>query len=197
MDRTLVTRGDFLSFVKKHPEWARSRVKPLFADSHYLSDWRSDFDPGAQANPSSPVVWVSWFAAKAYCESKGLELPSTDQWEYAAYDQGRNQKQITSKVLEWYATPATKKPLPAVGCAKANGFGIYDLFGLVWEWTLDFNGSIIGAGDKAAFCGAGSIGVTDPGNYAASMRESFRSSLKASYTTGTLGFRCVRNRGSP
>lgn len=194
MDAASVTRADFLSFLKKHLDWTRSRVRPLFADSHYLSDWPSDLDPGIK-NQLAPVTWVSWFAAKAYCEARGLDLPGTDQWEYAAFDQGRSRDQVTQEILNWYATPSSSRSLPGVRQGKANGFGVFDLFGLIWEWTLDFNSAVVGSEDKDLFCGNGSQGAADPGNYADFMRESFRRSLKASYTTGSLGFRCVRQGG--
>jgi len=193
IDRTPVTRAEFLSFVKRHPEWRRSRAKSLFVDSHYLKDWRSDLNPGSQGR-TSPITWVSWFAAKAYCESKHEALPSTDQWEYVAFDQGRGKKQITKEALDWYATPQSSKPLRAVGRKKPNGFGVSDLVGLIWEWTSDFNSAIVDDGESNAFCGNASVGVVDPSDYVGFMRRSFRSSLKAKYTAGSLGFRCVKGK---
>jgi formylglycine-generating enzyme required for sulfatase activity len=75
------------------------------------------------------------------------------------------------------------------------------MHGLVWEWTADFN-SIFLSGesrkdkdtDKNLFCGSASINATDLMNYAAFMRYAFRGSLKASYTTKNLGFRCAKNK---
>jgi formylglycine-generating enzyme required for sulfatase activity len=70
-------------------------------------------------------------------------------------------------------------------------------FGRTWEWAADFN-SALALGDSTGpnggsslFCGAGfrSNNATD---YAAFLRYSFRSSLRANYTLETLGFRCAK-----
>ena len=196
LDAFPVTNGQFLDFVREHPEWRRSRIKPLFADQHYLARWRSDLKlPDAEA-ASEPVTNVSWFAAEAYCEARGLRLPTTEQWEYALADQGRKQNEIAQQSLDWFSAPNPEHPA-AVGRGEPNGFGIYDLVGLVWEWTLDNNSFMTGteqrntsSKDDAAFCGSGSIGVSDATDYPAFMRYALRSSLKANYTVENVGFRC-------
>ena len=196
LDASPVTNGQFLDFVRQHLEWRRSQVKPIFADRHYLAKWRADLElPDAHA-ASEPVTNVSWFAAEAYCEGRGLRLPTTDQWEYAFADQGRNRSEIARQSLEWFGKP-NPAHLPAVGRSEPNGFGIHDLVGLVWEWTLDHDSFMTGTEqrntsgkDDAAFCGNGSIGVSDPTDYPAFMRYALRTSLKAAYTVENVGFRC-------
>ncbi len=197
MDRFSVTNEQFLRFLIAHPEWRKSRVKALFADEHYLARWRSDLSWGERQGAGQPVTNVSWFAAKAYCEGQGGELPTTDQWEYALWDQGRHQGDVKAKQLAWFAVPNTKS-LPAVTSTVANGFGVQGLVGLIWEWTLDFEsapaGSDVRSGgdsEKGLYCGGASVGAKDPSDYGAFMRYSFRSCLKASFTTKDLGFRCV------
>jgi formylglycine-generating enzyme len=183
--------------VRQHPEWRRSRIKPLFADHHYLAKWRSDLKLPEDARAASePVTNVSWFAAEAYCEAQGLRLPTTEQWEYALADQGRNQKEIAQRSLDWFSTPNREHP-SVVGRGEPNGFGVYDLVGLVWEWTLDNNSFMTGteqrntsSKDDAAFCGSGSVGVNDASDYPAFMRYALRTSLKAAYTVENVGFRC-------
>jgi formylglycine-generating enzyme required for sulfatase activity len=196
MDIFPVTNGQFLDFVRQHPEWRRSRIKSVFADGQYLAKWRSDLTlPDARA-AAEPVTNVSWFAAEAYCEARGLRLPTTEQWEYALADQGRNKKEIAQRSLEWFSTPNPDHP-NAVGRGEPNGFGIYDLVGLVWEWTLDNNSFMTGteqrntsSKDDAAFCGSGSVGVSDASDYPTFMRYALRTSLKAAYTVENVGFRC-------
>jgi formylglycine-generating enzyme required for sulfatase activity len=198
MDSHAVTQAEFLKFVKKVPKWRRSKILPIFADSHYLASWAGDLRLSPHQNPNSPATEVSWFAAQAYCQSRGGNLPTVDQWEYAAADQGRGSAEAQRRILEWYSRP-NSKALPVVGSAGQNGFGISDLHGLIWEWVLDFNNAMIseesrenGSTDGGLFCGSGSIGALDASDYASFMRYSFRSSLKASYTTANLGFRCVK-----
>jgi formylglycine-generating enzyme required for sulfatase activity len=197
MDRFPVTNGDFLKFVRANPAWRKSRIRPLFTDGNYLAHWRGDLDPG-KADPKSPVIDVSWFAAEAYCEWKKKTLPTVDQWEYAASDPGAAADSNREKILQWYSKPTPKK-FPRVGTTSVSALGIRDLYGLVWEWTLDFNGLMQGEEARGAdkrdpdlFCGAGSRGALDPSDYASFMRYSFRKSLKANYGVANLGFRCVK-----
>ena len=197
LDRRVVTNGDFGLFLKKNPDWRRSKIPSLFADEHYLGSWKSDLDFGDPGKKNKPVTQVSWFAAKAYCESINKTLPTTDQWEYALDDHGHGSGVMKEKILEWYSKPNNEN-LSDAGTDHANGFGLHDMVGLVWEWTLDFNAFMAsdelrsgGSKDEGLFCGGGSLGKLSANDYAAFMRYSFRTSLKANYTTGNLGFRCA------
>jgi len=78
--------------------------------------------------------------------------------------------------------------------------------GLVWEWVDDFSALLVNADsrsaddpDKLKFCGAGAINLQDKQNYAVLMRIALLSSLNASDSTSSLGFRCVRpaNKDTP
>src|SRR5262249_36977768 len=64
-----VTNGQYLEFVRRHPEWRKSRIARLFAEESYLASWRNDLSPPPDSL-SVPVTQVSWFAAGAYCESR-------------------------------------------------------------------------------------------------------------------------------
>lgn len=203
MDRMPVTRRQFAEFVRARPEWRRSQVTPVLADPHYLEDWLSDLDAGKSVPADAPVTRVSWFAVSAYCLSKGKELPTVDQWERAAAGGGKDAAATRDKILRWYSRPGTE-PLRAVGRDAPNAYGLHDVHGLIWEWTLDFNSTLVstesrdsGGKDDPLFCGAGSLGASDPGDYATFMRYAFRNSLQASYTTGTLGFRCAKETERP
>jgi formylglycine-generating enzyme required for sulfatase activity len=196
MDKALVTNEDYLGFVKANPDWQRRNIKPIFSDSHYLEHWTENLKVPAK-QLKAPVTFVSWFAANAYCESLDKRLPTTSEWEYALYDRGRDQEKLRAKILKWYSTPNTAE---APVASSKNGYGISGLGFTVWEWTDDFNSFLLSgdsresnsAGDSNLFCGNGSQ-MGDPSDYPAFMRYSFRSSLKANYTTANLGFRCAKD----
>ncbi len=201
LDARPVTNADFLAFVRAAPAWQRSHVARLFADEQYLAHWASDTDLGG-ARPSQPATQVSWFASKAYCTWRGARLPTEAEWELAAradetrVDASRDRRFI-DRILAWYSQPQTGA-LADVGAGRPNYWGLHDMHGLVWEWVLDFNASMISADDRQRgdsalerFCGGGQLGSTSTADYAAFMRYAFRSSLRASYTVRNLGFRCA------
>ena len=197
LDVLPVTNARFLAFVSEHSEWRKSRVKPLFVDAGYLKRWPGDLElPDAQA-ADEPVTDVSWFAARAFCRAQGERVPTTEQWEYALADGGRDQAAVRLASLDWFAKPNSSRPGP-VGAGAASGFGLKDMVGLIWEWTLDFDAFSVSAEsrdpngkDSAQFCGGAAAGVADPSDYPAFMRYALRASLKADYTAENVGFRCA------
>ena len=202
--RTPVTNAAFLAFVRSHPQWQRNRVATVFAEPRYLSHWSAPLALGAVAQPRQPVTQVSWFAAQAYCEAQHARLPTWAEWEYAAAaDESRPDARADpawrERILGWYARPSTA-PLPVVGNAPANAYGVQDLHGLVWEWVEDYAAMLVSAdsrnqgdADRLKFCGAGALSTNDRENYAVLMRVAMLSSLEAHDTTANLGFRCARD----
>lgn len=199
MDVTPVTNEQYLEFVRANPDWRKSRTKRVFVDESYLQMWESDTVIGKRIAPNSPVTNVSWFAAKAYCKWAGAELPTIAEWELAALSppKGKTKEQLTQMILDWYSKP-NPKVVPPVRSTFKNGLGVYDLHGLIWEWTSDFNTVLLSDDDRSAgtdsrlYCGGGVINSKDFDNYAAYMRYALRSSLSARSTLQTLGFRCIR-----
>lgn len=202
--RTPVSNGEFLAFVRAHPQWRRDRVASVLAEPRYLSHWAGPDRLGPTALPVQPVVQVSWFAAQAYCEAQGGRLPTWDEWEYAAAaderrTDARRDPAWRERILSWYSRPAVDA-LPRVGLQAPNAYGVQDLHGMVWEWTEDFSALMIaednrnqGDADTARFCGAGALSMDDRENYAVLMRVAMLSSLAARDTTTSLGFRCARD----
>jgi len=204
IDVYAVTNKEFLEFVKENPKWAKSKVARLFADSNYLSYWLDDFTIAHfEQLKNSPVTNVSWFAANAYCKWKNKRLPTIAEWELVASADianrnNKKEKKLSEIIIDWYGKP-TPKILPPVGSTFKNSYGVYDMHGLIWEWTFDFNSFITGGDSRSSsttdqnlFCGAGALNVAgDKEDFAAFMRYGFRGSLKGSYAVSNLGFRCA------
>ena len=205
LDREAVTRGEFLAFVTRQPEWQRGRVRAVFADARYLADWRGALDAGEAEALRRPVTEVSWFAARAYCASLGKRLPTVDEWEYAAAASERSadasaDPSFRARLLALYGS--MRGPSSAATRGFTNVYGLRALHGVIWEWTLDFNsvvldddsratGSGADARDRHLYCASSAIGATDPSDYAAFLRYAVRAGLGARSTTSSVGFRCA------
>lgn len=202
LDVVPVSNHDFLEFVRANPRWQRSHVSRIFADETYLKNWAGDLKLGSNAPANSPVVYVSWFAAKAYAQWQGKRLPTVAEWEYAAAASttnanGEDDPAFKDEVLRWYAESTATEFLPANG-GIPNFYGVRSLHGLIWEWVADFNSALIGGDsngglDTRLFCGAGAQNSQNVDDYPAFMRYAFRSSLKADYCVHNLGFRCAKD----
>ena len=199
-----VTNAQFRTFLRAQPEWRKSKVKSVFADGRYLEQFASDLELKSGVHPNSPVTFVSWFAAQAYCEHQKMRLPTIAEWEYMgsaseSKADASGDTEFLRRILEWYSEPRGSEPLGEVGKRGGNLYGLHDLHGLVWEWVDDFNSSLVtgegrtdGSLNRELFCGSGAMAGGNKENYAAFMRFAYRSSLKGSGTTWNLGFRCVK-----
>jgi sulfatase modifying factor 1 len=139
LDRTEVTNAEFSRFVEKNPEWQKDKIPPSLHNGKYLQQWNGKEFPAGQAN--HPVVFVSWYAANAYCAAQGKRLPTEAEWEYAA------RGGLYGKTFPWGDEMPDKSRLnyaesgfnaaTAVGKYPANGYGLHDMAGNVWEYLAD------------------------------------------------------------
>ncbi|MGB3511293.1 MAG: formylglycine-generating enzyme family protein [Microcoleaceae cyanobacterium] len=117
-------------------------------------------DSNISGKENHPVVHIAFEDAQAYAEWAGKSLPTEAQWEFAAKGglqeaiytwgnqyspekantwQGLFPKQNTEQDGYWGTAPVASYP--------PNNYGLYDMAGNVWEWTLDWYK--IGHNDKA------------------------------------------------
>jgi len=131
-----VTNRQFRAFVDANPKWHKDRIDRKLHDGNYLKHWDDDTYPMGQAD--HPVVNVSWFAAKAYCEWVGGRLPTEAEWEYACragstttFCFGDDSDQLDA--YAWYDNNSDGSTR-TVGRKKASKWGIHDMHGNAWEW---------------------------------------------------------------
>ena len=204
IDNSPVTNAEYLTFLKANPQWTRSKVLRLYADSTYLKHWKGDYQLPEKINPDAPVTNVSWFAAEAYAKSVGKRLPTIEEWEYVGLadrtsKNASDKPDFTNFILREYQQRKSNMN-KVVRQGEPNFYGVYDMYGMVWEWTYDFN-SVMMSGEsrkdnttnESLFCAGGAITASDLRNYAAFVRYALRGSVKANNCLNNLGFRCARD----
>jgi serine/threonine protein kinase/formylglycine-generating enzyme required for sulfatase activity len=123
----------------------------------------SYYKPPTRMAPSllHPVEGISWATAMDWMQRLGLSLPSEAQWEYAArggtetpWWTGAERESLRGKanladqaarrgnapwpsIADWPDLDDGKLVHAAAGHYPANGFGLHEVAGNVWEWCLD------------------------------------------------------------
>ncbi len=155
IDKHEVTNAEYKKFVESvKNEKRKSRFLPVCEAMEKGKAapkiWSKNFDfPEKKAN--HPVVCVNWVQAGIYCRQNGKHLPTEAQWEKAArgtdghtYPWGNKWDPEATNIglgkTPWvddsdgYARTAPVGSYPK----DKSPYGVYDMAGNVWEWTLDF-----------------------------------------------------------
>lgn len=118
------------------------------------ADWRHPDGPKSVPDPNEPVVHVSYADCEAYAKWAGKRLPTEAEFEYAArgglkdqtYAWGNELVPNGKHMANTWQGHFPDKDLASdkfanrapVGSFPANGYGLVDITGNVWEWCADF-----------------------------------------------------------
>lgn len=119
-------------------------------------NWQHPYGPESTiiGKENHPVTHITWYDALAYCKWAGKRLPTEAEYEYAMrggkqnamYPWGNEKTDqdkhyanhlqgefpYTNTLDDGFERTAPVKSFPA------NGYGLYDIAGNVWEWTNDW-----------------------------------------------------------
>jgi formylglycine-generating enzyme required for sulfatase activity len=188
------------------------------------ADWRHPEGPGSTVGGRErhPVTHVAYADAAAYAEWAGKTLPTEAEWEYAARGgldgatyswgeefapRGRMMANTWQGEFPWQNLLLDRyERTSPVETYPPNGYGLFDMAGNVWEWTVDpFTHRQPNGG--AACCAPGDIRPTPTErfprlvvkggshlcapSYCLRYRPAARQGEPVDSTTSHIGFRCV------
>ena len=203
MDETEVTNGMYAQCVAAGACSPPNETGSTTRDSYY----------GDAAYADYPVIYVDWNQADAYCAWAGRELPSEAQWEYAArgglvgklYPWGEPFDGSLANFCDANCPFSHSNPdfndgyfdTAPVGSYPANGYGLYDMAGNVWEWVADWYGLYSSEDvDNPSGPASGSVKLLRGGTWYYDgyyLRVSYRGGNLPDDPNYSLGFRCSRS----
>ena len=158
---------------------------------------------------SRPVEQVSWITIQGFLTATGMQLPTEAQWEYACragtttafhgftgYLSGTNDDTLVGNIA-WYSANSGSVT-HAVGGKAANGLGLHDMSGNVWEWCSDWylNSYSSVAQTNPAGPATGTDRVLRGGLWLGNtgfVRSSSRTFFPPVVTSNNIGFRVARS----
>jgi formylglycine-generating enzyme required for sulfatase activity len=156
---------------------------------------------------SRPVDRVSWNTIQGFLTATGMQLPTEAQWEYACragtttafhgftgYLSGTNDDTLVANIA-WYNANSGSQT-HAVGGKAANGLGLHDMSGNVYEWCNDWYGAFsAGAQTNPTGPATGTNRVLRGGSWGYTtnvVRSSYRGNNTPDNTLDRFGFRVAR-----
>jgi iron(II)-dependent oxidoreductase len=190
MDTCEVTNREYLQFCKE--------------TGHKLPEfWNTDIFRSGEKYLDYPVIGVNWSDANKYAQWAGKRLPTEAEWEYAArgglVDKDfPNGNEWTNEKHKQVSTGWVNFIEP-VGKYDANGFGLYNMAGNVWEWVADRHSETYYAQseyDNPKGPQNGSNRVIRSGSWhsgAMCKKVFYRKGLISNWCDFAVGFRCAKD----
>ena len=193
---TEVTQGQYRALTGENPSRFEGEAHPVeqvnwFDAVKYanaLSE-REDLSPCYRVSGTT-VGWPEGLSCTGY------RLPTEGEWEYAARGGEGHVYSGSADVgaVAWYRENSGSRT-HSVGGKAANGYGLYDMSGNVWEWVWDWYGLTLPGGRDPVGPKAGSLRVVRGGSWdftAMYLRVASRSRFNPDDRYTFIGFRLAR-----